>query len=950
MKKFLFMLIALLPAFQGARADNVAQAIWCDGNTTLYFDYCATVTEGSTYNGKTATKVYTVSNEIINTHPAWNLDGSSPARTAATTVVFQESFKSFTPKSCYEWFFEFRKLTKVEGLANLNTSQVEILDFMFDGCIMLENLDVNTFDVSKVTTSESMFLNCSELKTIYCNKAWNIENTASMFYGATQLRGYNELQVTGKMASPAGYFTATQELSLNDEVGNETTISDWVTKHKNEYANVKLNECTLFKDTCYNTLCLPFSMNEKQIAESPLKDAFIRQLISAEINNTADTLKLSFAEATSITAGTPYIVRWPTLGDKVNNPVFNNVAVTSNTPTTVPDNAQVLFVGQYSPFEIVESGAKGNHQDNMNEIILLDDLNGLYYSRNLRTIANGKALRSFCAHFRVSDASSASFQNYEIDFGDGAKTKGSFLPYSWDGNGDEASPYLIISTDQLKEMAEAFNDDDLMVQGKYFKQAGNIAFDKTKENDFTPVKVFKGSYDGDGYIISGVNINKTGTDDAALFLDLAEGSKISNIIVKDSRFQGSHAAAISCHVTNRADILNCHVLKDVTVTSNNFFAGSIAARLNPNTGIPTISKCTSQAKVEATQSYASGIVGSMRNGKMEENIYLGNDIHSQPGSNGGYALCQYHSGQMIKCYYTDASFKFEAASENANPKLMPVASEDNTTFLSLLHERDEYLLQAGLTKEDICYDLTINGREYKTVQNADGTWNRKAFSISLPFDMEIPKEQQEEVLVYKLSEIDTENKTFVFTNDFPILKAGEPYILVVCKGSIAFNGKNVLVKDVPMEPQIIKNTDGSKELGCWRATFKRYDNAELVEQKAYTLQRNGTFHHIDKIYAANPCAAPFIGYFTATEPIGTKFTMKFVQTENGEETGEETDFPADLFDSDFDLDDETGIQAIENGQWSMVNGQWYDLQGRKLSGKPTLKGLYIMNGKKKIFK
>ena len=36
MKKFLFMLIALLPAFQGARADNVAQAIWCDGNGRQY--------------------------------------------------------------------------------------------------------------------------------------------------------------------------------------------------------------------------------------------------------------------------------------------------------------------------------------------------------------------------------------------------------------------------------------------------------------------------------------------------------------------------------------------------------------------------------------------------------------------------------------------------------------------------------------------------------------------------------------------------------------------------------------------------------------------------------------------------------------------------------------------------------------------------------------------------
>jgi hypothetical protein len=29
---------------------------------------------------------------------------------------------------------------------------------------------------------------------------------------------------------------------------------------------------------------------------------------------------------------------------------------------------------------------------------------------------------------------------------------------------------------------------------------------------------------------------------------------------------------------------------------------------------------------------------------------------------------------------------------------------------------------------------------------------------------------------------------------------------------------------------------------------------------------------------------------------------------------------------------------------------WYDLQGRKLSGKPTTKGIYIYNGKKRVIK
>ena len=50
----------------------------------------------------------------------------------------------------------------------------------------------------------------------------------------------------------------------------------------------------------------------------------------------------------------------------------------------------------------------------------------------------------------------------------------------------------------------------------------------------------------------------------------------------------------------------------------------------------------------------------------------------------------------------------------------------------------------------------------------------------------------------------------------------------------------------------------------------------------------------------------------------------------------------------------TGIGTIDNGQLTMDNyadaDGWYDLQGRKLSGKPTKSGLYIKNGKKFVIK
>ena len=47
-------------------------------------------------------------------------------------------------------------------------------------------------------------------------------------------------------------------------------------------------------------------------------------------------------------------------------------------------------------------------------------------------------------------------------------------------------------------------------------------------------------------------------------------------------------------------------------------------------------------------------------------------------------------------------------------------------------------------------------------------------------------------------------------------------------------------------------------------------------------------------------------------------------------------------------DGTTGIESIDNGQLTIDN--WYDLNGRKLQGMPTKKGLYIMNGKKVVVK
>jgi len=52
----------------------------------------------------------------------------------------------------------------------------------------------------------------------------------------------------------------------------------------------------------------------------------------------------------------------------------------------------------------------------------------------------------------------------------------------------------------------------------------------------------------------------------------------------------------------------------------------------------------------------------------------------------------------------------------------------------------------------------------------------------------------------------------------------------------------------------------------------------------------------------------------------------------------------------FDGNEQTGITTTNYTNFSNSDNAWYTLDGRKLSGKPTAKGLYINNGKKVVIK
>ena len=158
------------------------------------------------------------------------------------------------------------------------------------------------------------------------------------------------------------YYAAPATISLANAADNSTTISN-----ANGYvANVTLTGRTLYKDGAWNTLCLPFNVNN--FTGTPLDGATVMELgnsggCKTGFDSATGTLTLDFVNANMIEAGHAYIVMWtkPSGYDghesdfDIRNPVFNGVTVVNENPAVqkvVSQDGYVQFIGTYSPVDI----------------------------------------------------------------------------------------------------------------------------------------------------------------------------------------------------------------------------------------------------------------------------------------------------------------------------------------------------------------------------------------------------------------------------------------------------------------------------------------------------------------------------------------------------------------------------------------------------------------------
>ena len=99
-------------------------------------------------------------------------------------------------------------------------------------------------------------------------------------------------------------------VELADAADNSGTIETIVSSGSQNNRVAVLKDRKLYRDGDWNTLCLPFSLNEAQIAASSIAGVTIMELDGTTSNLTNGTLTLNFKETFRIEAGRPYIVKW----------------------------------------------------------------------------------------------------------------------------------------------------------------------------------------------------------------------------------------------------------------------------------------------------------------------------------------------------------------------------------------------------------------------------------------------------------------------------------------------------------------------------------------------------------------------------------------------------------------------------------------------------------------
>ena len=244
------------------------------------------------------------------------------------------------------------------------------------------------------------------------------------------------------------------------------------------------------------------------------------------------------------------------------------------------------------------------------------------------------------------------------------------------GDGSKESPYQIGTAAELYWFAGLVNGDtnvcdynadtnptgtqqnkaacavltaNITVNSGVLKADGSIADNVSSFRSWTPIgnydNNYTGTFDGQGYTVSGLYFKDTSKEEVGLFGHLGSGGKISNVGVLDSYFEFRMMGGGICGC-NYGEINNCS--NGGTVIGNTGSGAGGVCGMNYG----TIKDCKNTGSVSGSVDDTGGVCGVIYSGTIENCLNEGAVSGTTNPNNFFGGVCGENSGTIKNCYNT----------------------------------------------------------------------------------------------------------------------------------------------------------------------------------------------------------------------------------------------------------------------------------------------------------
>ncbi|WP_186438368.1 S-layer homology domain-containing protein [Cohnella terricola] len=264
------------------------------------------------------------------------------------------------------------------------------------------------------------------------------------------------------------------------------------------------------------------------------------------------------------------------------------------------------------------------------------------------------------------------------------------------GTGTAGDPYRIDTAEQLADMKYELD--------KHFVLTGDIDLSDYSNGDgWKPIgdqtSPFKGTFNGDGFVIRNMTIDRPGADDVGLF-GHTDRAVIRNVGLENAEVNGGDYTGILVGRADNTTIENSYALGDV---SGGDYTGGLAGQVNGS----VVSKTFVSGSVEGTGN-TGGLIGQANGGKVNHSYY-NSDTTSQ-SDNSGKGSPRTTSELQTQATFENWDFNTIWVINEGNdyPKLMPRVVQTVTAPTGAVIAGGTISAQVSSGTSSVTVDLAVN--------------------------------------------------------------------------------------------------------------------------------------------------------------------------------------------------------------------------------------------------